>query len=674
VVEPITMPSVSVDDLCINTIRTLTIDAVQAANSGHPGAPMGLATLGYVLWTRHLRHNPSDPQWVDRDRFVLSCGHASMLLYSLLHLTGYDLSLEEIKRFRQLGSKTPGHPEFGVTPGVETTTGPLGQGMGNAVGMALAAAHLAAVFNKPGHEVVRHQTYFIASDGDLMEGVSHEAASLAGHLGLGNLIGFFDDNHTTIDGHTSLTCSDDAVGRFEAYGWQVQRVEDGNDLAAIDAAIGAAKDDPRPSLIVVRTHIAYGSPNKQDTAGSHGAALGEEEVALTKENLGWPEAEPFAVPEEALAEWRKCRDRGRELQAEWDDRWAAYAARFPAEAAEFRRRMAGELPEGWEDVLPAFEALDRGMATRKASGAVLNALGGALPELVGGSADLTGSVATRLHEGGEMGPRDLAGRNIYFGVREHAMGAVLNGMALHGGVRPFAGTFLIFSDYMKPALRLAAMMGQAPIYLYSHDSIGLGEDGPTHQPVETLAALRCIPNMRVIRPADANEVVEAWRVAILRRDGPTAIVLTRQGVPILDRSRLGNARELARGGYVLAEASGGEPDLVLLASGSEVSVVLAAREELERQDTATRVVSMPCMELFAAQTEDYRLEVLPPGIPRLAVEAAHPMPWYRWVGEGGVLGMESFGESAPAKVLFAHFGFTPGAVVERARALLPGGG
>ncbi len=668
--EPITMTSVSLDELCINTIRTLAMDAVQEANSGHPGAPMALAPLCYVLWTRHLKHNPADPDWEDRDRFVLSCGHASMLLYSLLYLTGYEITLDEIKRFRQLGSKTPGHPEYGVTPGVETTTGPLGQGFGNATGMAAAATHLAELFNRSGHDVVGHRTYFIVSDGDLMEGLSHEVASFAGHLGLGNLIGFYDDNRITIDGETQLTYSDNAVTRFESYGWHVERVDDGNDLEAIDAAITAAKADPRPSLVVLRTHIAYGSPNKQDTAAAHGAALGEEEVALTKENLAWPEKEPFHVPEEALAEWRKCLNRGAELQADWTARFNDYAGEYPDEAVEIRRRWAGQLPDGWEEVLPTFEA-GANMATRKASGAVLNALAEVLPELMGGSADLSGSVMTKIAEGGHFNVDDRAGRNMYFGVREHAMGAVLNGMALHGGVRPFGGTFLIFSDYMRPSIRLAAIMGQNPIYLFSHDSIGLGEDGPTHQPIETLTALRAIPNMRVIRPADANDTVQAWREAIKRHDGPTAIVLTRQGVPVFDRSTLGSALGLVSGGYVLAEASGGKPDVVLMASGSEVSIVMEAKELLEKDGTATRVVNMACLEVFAAQDQKYRDDVLPPDVPRLAVEAAHPMSWYRWIGDrGDVMGIERFGESAPWKDLYADFGFTPDKVVERAKQLL----
>ena len=673
--EPITMSSVSLDDLCINTIRALTMDAVQRANSGHPGAPMALAPAAYVLWTRHLRHNPSDPQWPGRDRFVLSCGHASMLLYSLLHLTGYDLSLDDIKRFRQLDSKTPGHPERGRTPGVETTTGPLGQGIGNAAGMAMAAAHLAETFNRPAHVVLDHRVYFIASDGDLMEGLSHEAASLAGHLKLGGLIGLYDDNRITIDGDTDLTLSDDPVGRFESYGWHTLRVDDGNDLDALDRAIEAAKADPRPSMIVVRTHIAYGSPNKQDTAAAHGAALGAEEVELTKRNLDWPDGEDFHVPEEALAHWRECGERGARAQAEWDARFEAYARAHPDDAKELRRRLDGELPPGWQGALPTFGAAES-LATRKASGQVLNALCGTVPELIGGSADLTGSVMTKLDAAGAFGADNYSGRNIYFGVREHAMAAVMNGMALHGGVRPYGGTFLIFADYLRPALRLSALMGLPVIYVFSHDSIGLGEDGPTHQPIETLAALRAIPNAVVIRPADANDVVEAWRVALERRDGPTAIVLTRQGVPVFDRVGLGQASGVARGGYVLAEASGGRggerPVIILIASGSEVSLAMAAREILERDGVSTRVVNMASMELFAAQSQTYRDEVLPPSVrKRLAVEAAHPMPWYRWVGdEGDILGIDQFGASAPSKDLFVRFGFTAERVAERAKALL----
>ncbi len=666
--------SAALDQLCVNTIRTLTMDAVQQANSGHPGAPMALAPLCYVLWTRHLRHNPANPEWPGRDRFVLSCGHASMLLYSLLHLTGYDLPLEEIRKFRQLGSRTPGHPERGVTPGVETTTGPLGQGVGNAVGMALAEAHLAAHFNRPEHEIIDHRVYFLASDGDLMEGVSHEAASLAGHLRLGKLIGFYDDNHITIDGSTDLTYSDDVAKRFQAYGWHVLRVEDGNDLAALDRAMAAAKSETgRPSLVIVRTHIAYGSPNKQDTAASHGAPLGEEEVRLTKQNLGWTYGEPFTVPEEALTEWRRCVDRGAELEVRWKQAYQRFAAAHPDSGAEFERRMAGELPEGWDEALPAFGSGDGPMATRAASGKVLNALAPKLPELLGGSADLGSSNNTVIHGAPNLGAERIDGRNMYYGVREHGMGAVMNGMALHGGLLPYGGTFLVFSDYMRPPIRLAAMMGLKVIYVFTHDSIGLGEDGPTHQPVEMLAGLRAVPNLMVMRPGDAAETAEAWRAALEHQGGPVALVLTRHKVPPVDRRRHASASGVARGGYVLADAEGGgRPDVVLMASGSELSLVLEARERLGTKGVRTRVVSMPSLELFAAQPQAYRDEVLPPGVAtRLAVEAAHPQPWYRWVGNAGdVLGIERFGASAPASRLFEVYGFTVDRVVERVRGLL----
>ncbi|HKI95461.1 MAG TPA: transketolase, partial [Gemmatimonadales bacterium] len=498
----------SLDTLCINTVRTLAMDAVQAANSGHPGTPMALAPLAYVLWTKHLRHNPADPHWLGRDRFVLSCGHASMLLYSLLYLTGYDLSLDDLKQFRQWGSKTPGHPEYGHTPGVETTTGPLGQGIGNAVGMAIAAAHLAAVFNRPGEQIVDHRTYFIASDGDLMEGISHEVASLAGHLKLGRLIGFYDDNHITIEGNTSLAYSDDVTERFEAYGWHVQRVEDGNDLKAIDRAIAAAKEETaRPSLIIVRTHIAYGSPNKHDTPEAHGSPLGVDEVKLTKENLGWPTTETFYVPDDALAEWRKARDRGEAMQAVWEKRYASYVQSYPDLAKNCVRCMEGDLPEGWDDDLPTFAPGTKPMATRSASGKVLNAIAPRLPELMGGAADLASSTKTLIDGAGDFEAGSYAGRNMHFGIREHGMGAILNGMSLHGGVIPYGATFLIFSDYMRPPIRLAAMMKRRVIYVFTHDSIGLGEDGPTHQPVEMLPALRVVPNLVVIRPSDATETV-----------------------------------------------------------------------------------------------------------------------------------------------------------------------
>ncbi|UCG88740.1 MAG: transketolase [Gemmatimonadota bacterium] len=657
----------TLDELCINAVRVLSMEAVQRANSGHPGTPMALAPICYALWTRHLRHNPSDPNWLGRDRFVLSCGHASMLLYSVLHLTGYDLSLDDIKNFRQWGSPTPGHPEHGVTPGVETTTGPLGQGFANAVGMALAQAKLAAEFGRSGHSVFDHWTYFLASDGDLMEGVSHEAASIAGHLRLTKLIGFYDDNGITIDGKISLTLSDDTAKRFEAYGWHVQHVRDGNDLTAIDRAVSAAQAEESPSLIIVRTHIAYGSPNKQDTPDAHGAPLGEEEVRLTKANLGWDSAEAFAIPEQVKVRWRGCVERGAELQADWQRQFDAYAGEHPKLAGEFLRRARGELPSGWESALPTFDAAQGPMATRAASGQVLNAVARVVPEMVGGSADLGGSNKTMLQDAAPLSRYDYTGRNVYFGIREHGMGSIANGMALHGGFIPYAATFLVFSDYMRPPIRLAAMMGLQVIYVFTHDSIGVGEDGPTHQPIETLAALRAIPNLVVLRPADAAETVEAWRAAIDNRNGPVALSLTRQKLPILARSQLGPASGLVRGGYVLAEAGGGKPDAILIASGSEVHVALEARGKLMEQGVPTRVVSMPSLEYFAAQPASYRDEVLPPDVRvRVAVEAAYPMPWYRWVGDAGaVVGVDHFGASAPAQRLFEEFGITAEAVVER---------
>ena len=647
------------DQLCINTIRTLAMDAVQQADSGHPGTPMALAPLAYVLWQQHLRYNPANPEWPDRDRFILSAGHACMLLYSVLYLTGYDLTLEEIKQFRQWGSRTPGHSEHGVTPGVEATTGPLGQGTGNAVGMAIAEAQLAALFNRPGHSVVDHNTYFLASDGDLMEGISHEACSLAGHLKLGKLIGFYDDNRITIDGSTDLAFSDDTAKRFESYGWHVQRIADGNDLDAIDDAITQAKRvTDRPSLIIVRTHIAWGSPHKQDTADAHGAPLGVDEVKATKQNLGWPSLEPFYVPDEALAHWRRARTRGTRLEADWRKKWDAYRAAHPDLAAELERRIAGRLPAGWDAALPVFGPKDA-QATRAASGKVLNALAAKLPELIGGSADLTGSNNTEI-KGGD------AGRNFHYGVREHAMGAVLNGITLHRGFMPFGGTFLIFSDYMRPSIRLAALTRLKPIYVFTHDSIGLGEDGPTHQPIEQLATLRAIPNMTVIRPSDPTEVVEAWRAAITHRDGPVALVLTRQKVPVVDRAKYAPAAGLHRGGYVLADSP--NPDIVFMATGSEVELILGAYEKLKADGRRPRAVSMPCLEYFAKQSQDYRSSVFPPGVPRIAVEAAAPQSWYRWVGESGVImGIERFGESAPYQRIYKEFGLTVDGVVAEAR-------
>jgi transketolase len=661
------------DDLCVNAVRVLAMDAVQTANSGHPGAPMGLAPAAYVLWTRHLRHNPADPTWPGRDRFVLSAGHASMLLYSVLHLTGYDLSLDDLKAFRQWESRTPGHPEFGQTPGVETTTGPLGQGFANAVGMAIAEAHLTARFSGPGEDVVGHRVYFVASDGDMMEGLSHEAASLAGHLRLGKLIGIYDDNHISIDGPTTLSFSEDVGARFEAYGWHVVRVDDGNDLAALDAAFAAAREEEgRPSLVIVRTHIGFGSPNKQDTAEAHGAPLGTDEVRLAKERLGWPADEPFVVPTEALDEWRKARERGEAMQLVWRQRYEAYRAAYPVVAAELERRLRGNLPAGWTDLLPVFKSADGSLATRAASGKVLNALAPALPELIGGSADLTPSTNTLIKGEGDFSATDRAARNLRFGVREHAMAGLLNGMALHGGVLPYAGTFLIFSDYMRPSIRLAAMMRRHVIYVFTHDSIGLGEDGPTHQPVEMLATLRAVPGLVVLRPADANEVSWAWRIAVERRDGPVALALTRQNLPILDRSQLGAADGVARGGYVLLDPPKGKPASIIIATGSEVHVALDAAHALAADGVRVRVVSMPSIELFAAQPPEYRDAVLPPAVRvRVAVEAAHPQPWWRWVGDAGdVVGLDHFGASAPYQRLYQEFGITAAAVAERIRERL----
>jgi len=667
VTETVARPSVgALDQLCINTVRTLAMDAVQQADSGHPGTAMALAPLAYVLWQRHLKYNPANPDWPDRDRFILSCGHACMLLYSVLYLTGYDLTLDEIKQFRQWGSRTPGHSEHGVTPGVEATTGPLGQGVGNAVGMAIAEALLAASFNKPGHEIVDHHTYFLASDGDLMEGISHEACSLAGHLKLGKLIGFYDDNRITIDGATNLAFSDDTAKRFEAYGWHVQRIADGNDLDAIDAAITAAKRvSDRPSLIILRTHIAWGSPHKQDTAEAHGAPLGADEIKLTKQNLGWPSLEPFHVPQEALERWRQARDRGARVEAEWRKRWDGYRKAHPDQAAELERRLAGRLPEGWDAGMPVFGPKDA-QATRAASGKVLNAIAAKLPELIGGSADLTGSNNTEIKGGGP-------GRNFHFGVREHGMGAALNGIALHRGFIPFGGTFLIFSDYMRPSIRLAALTHLKPIYVFTHDSIGLGEDGPTHQPIEQLATLRAIPNMTVIRPSDPTEVVEAWRAAIMHERGPVALVLTRQKTAVVDRSKYAPAAGLHRGGYVLADApgGGGKPEIVLMGTGSEVEIILGAYDKLTADGRRPRAVSMPCLEYFAKQPQSYRDAVLPPGVPRIAVEAAAPQSWYRWVGDNGaILGLERFGASAPYQRLYQELGLTVERVISEAKRLL----
>ncbi|MBW1668666.1 MAG: transketolase [Deltaproteobacteria bacterium] len=657
------------DDLCINTIRMLSADCVQRANSGHPGMPMGAAPMAYVLWTRFLKHNPADPDWPDRDRFVLSAGHGSMLIYSLLHLTGYDLSLEELKNFRQWGSITPGHPESNLTPGVETTTGPLGQGFANGVGMAIAERYLAARLNRPGHEIVDHYTYAIVSDGDLMEGVSHEAASLAGHLKLGKLIYLYDDNHISIDGSTDLAFTENRVERFKAYNWHVQQVEDGNDLFAIEKAIVAARSETqRPSLIAVRTHIGYGSPNKQDTASAHGEPLGPEELKLTKKNLGWPLEPECFIPEQALKHFRQALERGKELEEKWRERFDAYKKAFPDLARQWVQWNEKILPDGWDKDMPAFPADSKGMATRVASGKVLNAVASGIPNLIGGSADLAPSNKTIIKDEKVFQPGQYEGRNFHFGVREHAMGSILNGIALHGGLIPYGGTFLVFSDYMRPAIRLASMMKLKVIYVFTHDSIGLGEDGPTHQPIEHLASLRAIPNLVVIRPCDANETTEAWRFALSCEEGPVALALTRQGVPTLDRNLYPGPEGLTRGGYVLRDSVQAKPDIILIASGSEVHLALGAADVLEKKGIRVRVVSMPSWELFDRQPKAYRDQVLPPETEaRLAVEAGVTQGWHKYVGRSGeVVGIDHFGASAPYKILYEKFGLTVDHVVERA--------
>ncbi len=665
------MTPASLDQLCINTIRTLAMDAVQKAKSGHPGMPMGAAPMAYVLWTRHLKHNPANPKWHNRDRFILSAGHGCMLLYSLLHLTGYDLSLDEIKNFRQWGSKTPGHPESHLTPGVETTTGPLGQGFANGVGMAIAQKYLAARYNRPGFDVVNYRIFAIVSDGDLMEGVASEAASLAGHLKLGNLIYLYDDNHITIDGSTDLAFSEDVVKRFEAYGWHVQTVEDGNDLEAIHNTIRTAREDEeeRPSLINVRTHIAYGSPNKQNTAEAHGAPLGAEEVKLTKERLGWDPEQHFCIPDDVLSHFRKAVEQGKKWESLWNTMLERYQKQHPELAAEFATMRQNQYGEQWKQAFPTFGA--SAMATREASGKVLNAIAPYLPTLIGGSADLTPSNNTYLKNFPEFQHGSYAGRNLRFGVREHAMGSILNGIALTDGMIPYGGTFLIFSEYMRPPIRLAALMGIRPIYVFTHDSIGLGEDGPTHQPVEQLASLRSIPNITVIRPGDASEVAVAWRVAIEHTAGPVALALTRQNIPQIDRTKYAAAEHLIHGAYVLAENSA-QPELILIGTGSEVQHVIGAYEELVSEGFKVRVVSMPSWELFERQTKEYRDAVLPPAVKkRLAVEAGSPMGWHKYVGDyGDVVGVTTFGHSAPVDVVMREYGFTVENVVARARRML----
>ncbi len=676
----------SLDQLCVNTIRTLSVDGVQKANSGHPGLPMGAAPMAYTLFARHLKHNPRDPKWADRDRFVLSGGHGSMLIYSMLHLTGYDLSLEDLKNFRQWGSKTAGHPEYGLAPGVETTTGPLGQGFSTAVGMAMAEAHLAARYNRAGQSVMDHYTYVLASDGDMMEGVAAEAASLAGHLHLGKLVCLYDSNDISLDGSLSLSFSEDVGKRFEAYGWHVLTVADGNDVEAIDAALQAAKAEAgRPSLLIIRTQIGFGSPAKQGSSAAHGAPLGKDEVAATKRNLGLPEDQDFYVPDAALAQFRRAVDAGERAQAEWQTRFAAWAAANPDLAAEWECGFAGALPEGWDKDVPVFGPADAA-ATRATGGKVLNAIAKNYPALFGGSADLNSSVNTVMKGMGDFespavcgcgaegvvgGGWDYAGRNIHFGVREHAMAAAANGIALHGGLRPYVSTFFNFSDYLKPSLRLSALMDLPVLYVFTHDTIALGEDGPTHQPIEQLAMLRATPNVTVIRPADANETAEAWKVAVEHRDGPTVLVLTRQKVANVDRSVFAPAAGVRKGAYILKEAEGGAPDVVLIGAGSEVELAVKAQAILAGQGVRARVVSMPSFELFDAQPADYRGSVLPAGVKKLAIEAAASMGWHKYAGsDGDVLALDRFGASAPAEVLAAQFGFTPENVAKRALTLI----
>ncbi len=656
----------------VNTLRFLSADSVQKANSGHPGLPMGAAAMAYSIWMRHMKFNPSNPSWPDRDRFILSGGHGSMLLYSLLYLTGNMLSLEELKNFRQWGSLTPGHPEFGLTPGVETTTGPLGQGFANGVGMAIVEAHLSAIFNRPGHPVVDHYIYAIVTDGDLMEGVASEAASLAGHLRLGRLIYLYDDNHITIDGSTDLAFTEDRAGRFEAYGWHIQRVEDGNDIDAIDRAILRAKEDVRPSLILCRTHIGYGLPTKQDTEKAHGEPPGDEELDGAKQKLDWPLQPRFYVPDDVMVHYRESIVRGEQAEVAWRNRMNAYRAEYPELADELERRYRGDLPKIWDAGLPEFAVDNKGMATRIASSKILNAIAVKIPELIGGSADLAPSNKTWIDGSLSFQADTPQGRNFHFGVREHAMGSIVNGMALHGGVIPYGGTFLVFSDYMRPAIRLSALSDFPSIWVFTHDSIGVGEDGPTHQPVEHLAALRSIPKLVVVRPADANEAREAWKIAISRRAGPTALIFTRQNLPIIDRNIYGSASGVQQGAYVLADLGDGAPELILMASGSEVSLIVQTGIILAAEGLNVRLVSFPSWELFNMQTKEYRDSVFPSNIrSRLAVEAGVSQGWERWVGDQGiVLSIERFGASAPYQVIYEKYGLTVENIVTYARTMV----
>lgn len=662
------------DSLCINTIRTLSIDAVQAARSGHPGAPLGAAVMAYVLWDRFLAHNPADPEWPDRDRFVLSAGHASALLYSLLYLTGYDISLDDLRRFRQWGSKAAGHPECDLTPGVETTTGPLGQGFANAVGMAMAERWLAARYNRPGHDIVDHRTYCIVSDGDLQEGLSSEAASLAGTLKLGRLVVLYDSNGISIEGSTDVTFTEDVAARFSAFGWRVIGPIDGLSVQAVEPALRDARADAsRPTLIICRTVIGYGSPNKAGSAAAHGEPLGEEETRLTKRQLGWPHEAPFTVPPEALEAMREALARGARRQQEWNERFAAFRRQHPAEAAAFEREMRGVLPDGWETLLQTVSPGVEAVATRVTAGKALNALASGIPSLIGGSADLSPSTKTTISGAGDFAPPDYGGRNIRFGVREHAMASICNGMALHGGTIPYASTFLVFYDYMRPAVRLASLMCLHVVFVFTHDSIGVGEDGPTHQPIEHVLGLRSVPGLTVIRPADALEAIEAWRSALGNSAGPTALVLTRQNLPVLDRSKGEPAGSLARGAYIIWEPER-TADAIIIATGSEVSIAVEAAARLWQGGVAARVVSMPSWELFEAQPREYRDRVLPPALDRrISVEAGSTLGWERYIGAGGIaIGIDSFGKSAPGGELFRRYGLTPERVAEATLTLVKG--
>lgn len=661
----------AIDNLCVNTIRTLSMDAVQKADSGHPGAPMGLAPAAYVLWTRVLKHNPRNPAWLDRDRFVLSAGHASMLIYCLLYLTGYDLSLDELKNFRQWGSKTPGHPEFGHTPGVETTTGPLGQGFANAVGMAMAERHLAAVYNKPGYEIVDHYAYMICGDGDMMEGISSEAASLAGHLGLSKLICLYDDNKITIDGGTDISFTEDVAERFKAYHWHVLKVNDGNDLHAIHQAIEKAKaEKERPSLIVVSTHIAYGSPNKQDSSDAHGAPLGEEEIRLTKKSLGWNEDALFEVPEKALEKFRECIQSGNQAEADWQETYSAYTEAYPELTEQWVNAACGSLPNGWDANIPKYKHSDDPVATRVASGKILNAIAEKVPSLMGGSADLAPSNKTLINGSHEFQKNAYDGRNIRFGVREHAMAGIMSGMLLHHGIRPYGGTFLVFSDYMRPSIRTACLMKLPVIYIFTHDSVAVGEDGPTHQPIEHLVSLRAMPGLTVIRPADAAETAEAWRQAMKTSDGPVALILSRQKLPILDRSQGNPEKMLSSGAYIISDSKE-PPDAVLIATGSEVRLAVEAKKLLSEKGISIRVVSMPSWELFEKTSSGYKQKVLPSSVARISIEAGSPVGWERYTGNSvNIIGISGFGASAPGGTVMEKFGFTVENVVEKVISVL----